>query len=157
MDYTALGNERYAQFAALFWEYWLKVNGEDLSDLIVSETLGVEMPRVEYVLSYYLDQLRCSAELVTSKSGEVVGFVMYRIACDHVLEIRHMYVSPKCSGLGLGKGLVDAIRAQYPIKIVLFQTHKGRPPNRLLEFTEKRRRLVGETEHLFTWLMDWES
>jgi hypothetical protein len=143
---------------AMLWEYWLKVNGEDLSDEVEVEVLGVpvKMQRVEKTLYGYLAQ-GFKITLALHPEGWVVGFLIARRVCDVVLEVRHMWVEPSERESKVGAGLVHFMAQEHPIVELIFQSRNELPPEQMLKLTSGRRRVVYAGEKLTTWAMPWEA
>jgi hypothetical protein len=142
-------------FCAIFWEYWLKVNSEDLSYEVEEMVFGIpiKMQRIESVLYAYLARgyrIRLVLDLQT-----IVGFLIYRRACDLILEVRHFYVEPSYWNSKIGAGCVESLNQEITVRKIIFQTRKELPPMNFLKNTEGRRQQIGEINKLITWEMEW--
>lgn len=145
------------EFCPLFWEYWLKVNGEDLGDEVEELVLGVpvKVTRIERALYGYL-QSGFTIFLVTD-CERIVGFIILRRVCDLVLEVRHFFLEEEYRDTGVGAKLLATLHDALPIKRIIFQTREAEPPSLFLRQTEGRRIKIGEINGLVTWEMDWGS
>ncbi len=137
---------------ALLWEYWLKVNQEDLSEWedveikpgIIAPYQKVEM--MAYTLATHGAKFR-GAFL----DGRMVSFMCYRVAYDVVLLIDHFFVLPEYEGRGIGKAIVNSL--PNGVKRVYFWTRKANPP-KLLQAISNAEPLYEDDKHI-TWEMKW--
>lgn len=149
----------WPEFIPLFWEFWLQVNEEDLSDKKEYELMGKKttMTRAEAMVFYYLALCHDIkiAEIPTQyNEWEMIGFMIYRTCFGHILEVPCLYVIDEFRDKFIGKEFVDSVGPQ--IDRVLFQTRKAKPPEQFLRSTEKHRQLIKSGENLLTWEMGWK-
>src|SRR4051812_10926949 len=90
----------------LFWEYWFRVNKQDLSNMVEVELQGETqtITSAEMMIFWYLyrgfDFQLCLVD------GGIAGFLIYHVVCTHVLEVRGIFVESKFWNSGFGQGLV---------------------------------------------------
>ena len=137
----------------LFWEYWFRVNGEDLGEHLECDVLGVPI-RVHQAEAKLYEQLASgSAFQLVYEGDDLIGFMQYHVAYSCVLIIRAMYFDSKHQKSTLGKDLVNSL--ELPIKEVIFQTRVNAPPERMLEIAERYGKVLHEEDKLKTWSMLW--
>ncbi len=152
-------------FCPVFWEYWLKVNGEDLSDEVEELVLGVpvKITRIERAVYGYLADgftILLVTDVVPDGAVDVekiVGFAILRRVCDVVLDVRHMFLEPEYRDTGAGVKLIRMVDELSPVHRIIFQTRLEAPPELFLGQTKRFRRLIAESDRLATWEMDWGS
>jgi hypothetical protein len=140
----------------LFWEYWLIVNGEDLSTMRDIDLGDVVVTMLDAESKIY--QLRSEGMQfqMASVGGKYVGFLMYRLAYNVIMAIDGAFVLPEYEDRNIAKNLVDSVSDK--IVELFFQTKIDIEPERLLkiirgkEFSE-----VSRDETKITWRMKWES
>lgn len=143
--------ENLPDFCGILWEFWLKVNGEDLSEPSeFSHLAGHTLSKAEAKV-YHFEYERCKIQLAI-ENDEIVGFLVYHLAYNCVLAVEALYIEPKYEKRGLGKGLIESLNK--PIKKIFFQTHINIPPERLLNLNKNSKELMRQGD-LITWEMDW--
>lgn len=143
-----------ARLCPAFWEFWLRVYREDLGHLVEADIAG-EMRKVvaiEMMIYWYLHR-GFDIQLALCQD-DIVGFLVYRVACHHVLEVKAIFVEPDYWNKKVAVGLLDSLK--WPIRRVLFQSRTEAEPTELLKHTAERRREVARTETLITWEMEWQ-
>lgn len=146
----------FEQFCKVLYLYGQEVLGEDTSqpyEVRLGGQAPFTCPKVEAIAMGYLIT---NHEVLLAMSGEtVVGFMVYRCSYDCLLLVRSLYVLPEYQGLGLVKSFKLASFRDRQIHRVFYQTRSDRPPEVLLQHTEKRSRLIQKKGNLLTWEMTW--
>lgn len=140
------------QLIGLFWEFWLRVNQEDLSKKKTYKTKEGTfcVPEIEGVLYGYIhDGHKVTVAL---DEGNVVAFILYKEVFPGVIAIKHGFTDYCYEKCGLIKDMINSVG----VKTVIFQTKKKNEPTRILEISPTKK-LIDENEHLYTWIMKWES
>lgn len=139
----------------MFWEFWLKHNGEDLSEKSPLEIDGkkTDILKIESVFYYFVRE-KFDFQLAYDDE-KLVGFLMHRHLWATFLIVPAMFIEAKYFNKGIGVKLVDSLK--LPIKKILFQTRKNIPPDQFLKSTKNYRRLVAEDNVFKTWEMNWGS
>lgn len=147
-----LYDEVGAKVIGLFYEGWLSVNGEDLSDWVEMPFGEIKMPmqRAEVFLNYYLG--RGHRITVCWAGDDPVGMLLYQPIFDSVIGVRLLYFTERYRASGLGKQAIDSLGG---VKLVVFQTRKDSLPDRCLQITAPFRRLISQDDTLCTWEMNW--
>lgn len=140
------------QLIGLFWEFWLRVNGEDLSKKKNYETKDGTycIPEIEGVLYAYLHEQHKIQ--IAMDEGNVISFILYREVFPGLIAIKHGFTDYCYEECGLIRKMIDSIKPQA----VMFQTRKKNEPKRILAVSPTKT-LVSEDEDLCTWFMKWES
>lgn len=140
---------------ALLWEFWFKVNHEDLGVVDLIDVYGEQIPMLKIEAKLYQLLAEKQKFQLAYFDGKAIGFLMYKLAYDCILGIDALYVEPSHEGKGLAKALVNSLGK--PVSKVLFQTHIATPPERLLEITkDKSLKEVTRSQTKITWEMPWD-
>lgn len=138
----------------LFWEFWFKVQDNDLSDPVKYVLDGEEVWIPEIEGEFYACMNEGAKVKLAYLGSEIIGFMLYHYAYNCVLLIRHMYVIPEHENAGIAKKLVDAVG---DVKKLIFQTRRNSPPERMLELTKEFRSVISEDPVITTWEMPWRA
>ena len=142
----------FYEFLGLYWEYWLKVNEDDLSREMVwhmADGTAVVTTELEAMYEWYA---RKGSQVQLARSGDcIVGFLHYQDIFDCMIVVRGMYLEDEYVSTKVGHGLVNSLKP----KKLIFQTRKEKPPEAMLKATEPYREKVDEDDKLITWIMDW--
>jgi len=158
LKYEALDPEEQGpdlyKFLEKYWQFWLEVQGEDLSMLEEYNVFGKieKVPRIESYY-YYRRNEGARVQLVWDR-GEIVGFMLYYNIYNCILAIDAMWADKDHIARGLGKKMIQSLHK--PIKRVLYQTRKKNPPQDMFKVVRKYSTLVHEKPDLLVWEMPWE-
>lgn len=144
----------YEQLLALFNVYYMRVTGEDLTEMVKLNMAGQSLntTRVEAMVMWYIAQ---GYEILLAADGLLDGFAIYQIQFDCVMVVRAIYLRPDLRGQGLMKQMFEIASADKPIKKLIFQTVTNKPPAELMKLSDGHRKLLHETQELQTWEMTW--
>jgi hypothetical protein len=133
----------------------MHVHGEDKSRLRRIKIKGkqFDVTEIEATLYWYLDTEGCKVKIALH-GDEIVGFLIYNSVLDGVFATRLLYVLPEYYGTKTGESLISSMGK---VKTVIFQTKKDITPEGLHAVMRGREQKIGETDHAYTWIMNWEK
>lgn len=125
------------ELCALFWEYYLKCSGEDLSSLVTLTVAGnpIEITKAEAeICSLKYEHIEAQGVFC---GEELIGFALYHRIADCILYVRHMYIRHEYEGHGVAIGLFKSMGK--PIRKFIFKTRNDIPPLRFLSYRGKKK------------------
>jgi len=138
----------------LVWEYWDRVNQQDLSEWEDVELKpGIVVPYQKVEMMIYCLGSKGRRFWGAKLDGRLVAFLCYGIAYDAVLLVDHFFVLPEYEGRGIGQSMVDSL--PHPVKRLFFYTRKANPP-KLLQAIHSAEPIFEDDKHI-TWEMKWAA
>jgi len=113
-------------------DYWSKVHGKDINELIELPSGRVSKLEVEFL--NYTENERCNVK-IAELDNRLIGFMIYNYVFNSVLICRAIYFETKYRKRGLLRGLTMSVGK---VTRVLSQTYMNNQPEEIKRETKRR-------------------